>query len=91
MHHKEPDDFVVATEENFTVKEFAENVFSKLGLSFKECSNFNDKYLRPNEVPDLRGDASKAHKILGWKPETKFENLIDIMIEAELKEESRNV
>jgi len=91
MQHSEPEDFVVATNETYTIREFAELVFSKLGLSFKEYANFSDSYLRPNEVPELLGDYSKIKRVLGWEPEVKLDQLINMMIESDMKEESRHV
>ena len=87
MHHREPDDFVIATEEYYSVKEFADKVFEKLNLDFNKYVTISDKYYRPNEVPELRGDASKAHKVLNWKPKVKFEELIDMMIDNVMEEE----
>jgi GDPmannose 4,6-dehydratase len=91
MQHEVPDDFCIATEDNYTVLEFAEMAFRKLGIEFREYAEFDEQYLRPNEVPDLLGDATKARTVLGWKPDTSFEQLIDMMIESELAEESKHV
>ena len=91
MQHNEPDDFVVATNETYTIREFAELVFSKLGLKFEEYVRFDDSYLRPNEVPELLGDYSKIKRALGWEPEVKLNQLVDMMIENDEREESRNV
>lgn len=87
MQHSVPDDFVIATGEQHSVKEFAENVFSKLGLDFYEFVKFDEQYLRPNEVPSLCGDSTKARNLLGWKPEVNFDQLIDMMVESALREE----
>lgn len=91
MHHSEPDDFVVATEEYHSVKEFANRVFKKLNLDMNDYIVTVDKYLRPNEVPELRGDASKIKDILGWKPKVKFNELIDMMIDSVMKEEKDGI
>ena len=85
LQHKEPDDFVIATEEYYSIKEFAEKVFNKLGLDFYKYLKFDDKYTRPNEVPELRGDASKTRKILNWQPKVKLDQLIDMMLENEFE------
>jgi GDPmannose 4,6-dehydratase len=87
MQHSVPDDFVIATGEQHSVKEFAEMVFNKLGLNFYDHVKFDEQYLRPNEVPSLCGDSTKARNILGWKPEVSFEQLVDMMIESALREE----
>jgi GDPmannose 4,6-dehydratase len=80
MHHSIPDDFVVATEEYYSVQEFAEKVFNKLNLELDDHIVIRDKYKRPNEVPELRGDATKIRDTLGWKPKVGFDELINEMI-----------
>jgi GDPmannose 4,6-dehydratase len=89
MHHSVPDDFVVATGENHTVKEFAEEVFKHLDLNFHDFVIYNDIYTRPNEVPELLGDWEKIKTVLGWKPKVGFHELIDIMIKHVWDEESK--
>lgn len=90
MHHTIPDDFVVATSEYHSVKEFAEKVFKKLNLDLNNHIETSQKYFRPNEVPELRGDATKIRDTLGWKPKVNFNQLIDEMIKEVTKEEKRN-
>jgi GDPmannose 4,6-dehydratase len=87
MHHNEPDDFVVATEEFYSVREFAEKVFDKLHLVIDDHLVTEDKYRRPNEVPELKGDASKIRDVLGWKPKVSFNQLVDMMIDSATEEE----
>jgi len=87
MQHSEPDDFVIATEEQHTVREFAEQVFQRLGLDFDRYLVSDDQFRRPTEVPSLMGDATKARTVLGWKPEVGFHELIDRMVAAAMKEE----
>jgi len=87
MHYSKPDDFVVATEHYYSVKEFLELVFDKLGLSIDDHVKTVDKYKRPNEVPELKGDASKARSVLNWRPKTDFDSLVDMMIESAMEEE----
>jgi GDPmannose 4,6-dehydratase len=87
MNHNEPDDFVVATEEFHSVKDFLDLTFKKLNLSVEEHVDIANRYFRPNEVPELRGDAKKARTVLGWKPKVSFGQLIDMMIESAMKEE----
>jgi len=85
LDHSEPDDFVIATGETHSVREFVNLVFSKLDLDPSEYVMINPKYFRPTEVDLLLGDASKAAKILNWKAQNKFSNLVDIMIEHDMK------
>jgi GDPmannose 4,6-dehydratase len=89
MHHTVPDDFVVATGENHTVREFAEEVFKHLKLNFYDYMVYDDVYTRPNEVPELLGDSTKIRNVLGWKPKVGFHELIDIMIKSVWDEESK--
>jgi len=91
MQHSIPDDFVIATQEQYSVREFAEKVFRKLGLDFYGYSRFDEQYLRPNEVPSLLGDSTKARTILGWKPEINFEQLVDMMVAKAFEEEEFNL
>lgn len=87
LQHHEPDDFVIATEETHTVREFIEEAFSLLGLDYNKYVEVSDKYKRPAEVPALLGDATKAKKLLGWNPSIKFKELVYTMVESDLKEQ----
>lgn len=87
MQHNYPDDFVVATGEHYSVRSFAEEVFSQLKLNFYDYLIQEDIYRRPNEVPDLLGDATKIKTVLGWQPQIKFKELIDLMIKSVWDEE----
>lgn len=87
MNHSVPDDFVVATQEQHTVRAFAEQVFTRLDLDLYDHLVFDSQYTRPNEVPSLLGDATKARTVLGWKPEITFCQLIDLMVENAMQEE----
>jgi GDPmannose 4,6-dehydratase len=91
MQHKEPDDFVISTQEQYSVREFAEKVFRKLGMDFYDYVKFDEQYLRPNEVPSLLGDSTKARTVLGWKPEINFEQLVDMMVTKAMEEEEFNL
>ena len=86
LQHHEPEDFVIATGETHTVREFLEESFSLLGLNYEDYLVIDDKYKRPAEVPALLGDASKARKLLNWEPKIKFKELVKMMLEADLKE-----
>ena len=85
MQHSNPDDWVLATGETHTVKEFAELAFSELGLNWEDYVITSEKYSRPNEVHHLLGDASKAKKELNWKLETSFKDLVKLMVESDLE------
>ncbi len=80
-----PDDYVIATGETHSVSEFAEKVFQKLELDYQAYVEIDHRYFRPIEVDVLLGDSTKAQKILGWEPKVGFDQLIDIMIEADLE------
>jgi len=85
LQQEKPDDFVIATGETHSVREFAERVFAKLDLDYKKYIAVDPRYFRPTEVDVLLGDASKARKILGWQPKVSFEKLIDMMIAADME------
>lgn len=81
-----PDDYAVATGENHSVREFADLAFEHLGLDPKKYIVYNTKqHLRKAEVPLLLGDASKARKVLKWKPKITFEKLVKMMVDADLR------
>ncbi len=83
---KKPDDFVIATKENYKIKDFITECCKIVGLNWKKVFTINNKtYLRPAEVPSLRGDPRKAQKILKWKAKTKFKVLCEIMLKNDLK------
>jgi GDPmannose 4,6-dehydratase len=81
----EPDDFVIATGESHSVREFVEAAFRILDLDWSEYVEIDPRYFRPTEVDALRGDAGKAAASFGWSPATSFEELVRIMVEADLK------
>ena len=85
LQQDEPDDFVIATGENHSVREFAEMVFQKLDLDYQEYVAIDQRYFRPTEVDVLLGDSTKAQQKLGWEPKITFHQLIDMMIEADLE------
>jgi len=80
----EPDDFVLATGGNFTVRDFVETSFSHAGLNWEDHVRFDERYLRPTEVDALVGDASKAQDKLGWKAEVDTAELARIMVDADI-------
>ncbi|CAG0995414.1 MAG: GDP-mannose 4,6-dehydratase [Candidatus Methanoperedens sp.] len=93
LQQKEPDDYVIATGETHSVGEFAELAFHEAGLDWKKYVSVDQKFIRPAEVNLLLGDASKARRILGWKPEVTFEELVKMMVREDLKryEEKRKL
>ncbi len=86
LQQEKPDDLVIATGETHSVKEFVEKVFQKLNLDYQKHVVIDPKYFRPTEVDVLLGDSSKAKNILGWKPRVGFDQLIDMMIEADMEQ-----
>ncbi len=91
LQHSEPNDFVVATGEAYSVREFVELAFSMAGLDWEKYVVIDARYFRPTEVDYLLGDSSKARKALGWQPSTSFRQLVRMMVIADcrLAEEER--
>jgi len=85
LQQENPDDYVIATGESHTVREFLEKTFEIAGLSVSKHVIIDKKFFRPHEVPYLLGDASKAKQILGWQPKTSFEELVMMMYNDDLK------
>ncbi|HJM62587.1 MAG TPA: GDP-mannose 4,6-dehydratase [Roseibacillus sp.] len=85
LQQETPDDYVVATGETHSVREFVEEVFSYLGLDWETLVEYDARYERPAEVDMLIGDASKARAQLGWEPKVKFKDLVRIMVDADLE------
>ncbi|WP_250292817.1 GDP-mannose 4,6-dehydratase [Streptomyces atroolivaceus] len=81
-----PDDYVVATGEGVSVRQFLEYAFEHAGLDWAEHVRYDPKYERPSEVDALIGDASKAEELLGWKPEVKSRELAQIMVDADIRQ-----
>ena len=80
-----PDDFVVATNELYSVREFCEKTFSWLGLDYQDFVEVDPRSYRPAEVDLLLGDSKKARNRLGWKPQTSIDQLVDMMVESDLE------
>jgi GDPmannose 4,6-dehydratase len=85
LQQEKPEDYVIATDETHSVREFTEKVFSKLGLDYQQHVLIDPRYFRPTEVDTLQGDSSKARKALGWRPRVTFDQLIDMMIAGDLE------
>jgi GDPmannose 4,6-dehydratase len=85
LQQDKPDDYVIATGEHHSVREFVEEAFTLAGLQWKRHVRIDPRYFRPTEVNDLLGDATKAKNILGWKPTVTFKELVRIMLNSDLK------
>jgi GDPmannose 4,6-dehydratase len=84
LQQDRPDDYILATNETHSVREFVEVAFERVGLDWKEFVRHDQRYERPAEVDLLIGDATKAKKILNWEPQVRFEELVRIMVDADL-------
>jgi GDPmannose 4,6-dehydratase len=89
LQHDEGDDFVLATNETHTVREFVEAAFGHVNLDWKDYVKHDARYERPAEVDLLIGDASKAKRILDWEPKVRFQELVRIMVDADVELFSR--
>ncbi|HEX4719708.1 MAG TPA: GDP-mannose 4,6-dehydratase [Thermoleophilaceae bacterium] len=85
LQHDTPDDFVIATGETHSVREFLEAAFGHAGLDWEEHVEIDPRYFRPSEVDVLLGDASKAKEKLGWEPTVRFEELVRIMVDTDMQ------
>lgn len=85
LQQEEPNDYVIATGEAHTVREFAEAAFAYVNLDWEEYVRTNSRYERPSEVDALVGDARKARSVLGWRPRTTFNQLVEIMVQSDLQ------
>ena len=89
LQRDEPDDFVIATGETHSVREFLDEAFGHLDLDWKKYVEIDPRYFRPTEVDVLLGDASKAKRVLGWKPRVHFKDLVKLMVDADLESEKQ--
>jgi len=87
LQQTEPDDYVIATGENHSVREFCEVAFGHVGLDYRDWVRVDPKFFRPADVEYLVGDASKAHRAFGWKNQTSWKELVLEMVEADLARE----
>jgi GDPmannose 4,6-dehydratase len=90
LQQNEPKDYVIATGETHTVREFLETVFELAGLDIDKHVKIDERLFRPHEVPLLLGDPSKAKEDLGWEPKVKFRDLARMMYEADLELMQKN-
>lgn len=85
LQQDKPDDYVIATGETHTIRELLETAFSYVGLDYREYVKIDPKFVRPAEVDYLLGDPSKAREKLGWKREVSFRQLIEMMVNGDMK------
>lgn len=86
-----PDDYVIATGETHSVREFLEEAFAYVGLKWQDHVEIDPRYFRPTEVDMLIGDGSKAREILGWQPKVTFKELVKMMVDADMKKVERDL
>jgi GDPmannose 4,6-dehydratase len=91
MQHTKPKDYVIATGEQHSVKEFLEEAFKIVNLNWQEHVIKDSRYIRPTEVDSLLGDSTKAKNELGWVPKIHFKQLVKLMIESDIKEERQTL
>jgi GDPmannose 4,6-dehydratase len=87
LQQDEPDDYVIATGESWSVRDFLERAFREVDLDWQDYVEFDPRYLRPSEVDLLLGDSSKARAKFGWKPTVTFDGLVKLMVEADIRAE----
>lgn len=84
LQQDKPDNFVIASGENHTIREFVEIAFNRVDLNWQDYVEIDNSLMRPAEIYDLRGDYSKAKRVLGWKPKTTFNELVILMVDSEI-------
>lgn len=85
LQQPEPDDFVIATGEAYSVREFCELAFNEVGLDYRDYVKVDERFYRPSEVDLLIGDATKARRVLGWKPAHTFQEMVSEMVQSDLE------
>lgn len=93
LQNDKPDDFVIATGESYSVREFLDEAAEQLDIDWEQCVRTDERYMRPAEVDFLLGDASKARRLLGWKPKVNFKELVAMMLshDTELARQERTL
>jgi GDPmannose 4,6-dehydratase len=89
LERDEPSDFVVATGQSWSVRDFAQRAFDMAGLDMEEHVEHDPALVRPADIPNLCGDASRARDLLGWEPELSFDDLVERMVRADMEREAR--
>lgn len=87
LQQDKPDDYVISTGKTWSVKQFVEMAFETVGLNWQDYVKKDEKFMRPAEVDLLVGDSTKAKKILGWQPKTSFKQMIELMVQADIKKD----
>ena len=90
LQQQEPDDYVVATGETHSIREFLDVAFGYVNLNWHDYVEFDSRYLRPAEVDLLVGDPTKVKEKLGWEPSVTFEELVKLMVNADLRAMGQN-
>ena len=85
LQQEEPDDYVVSTDETYSVREFCEKAFARLDLDYRDFVEIDPRYFRPAEVDLLLGSSEKARARLDWKPRVSFDELVEMMVDADLE------
>ncbi len=83
LQQEKPDDYVIATGQTYSIREFLDLAFERVGLDWNKYVEIDQRYFRPADVDSLQGDASKARNVLSWKPKVDFEELVAMMIDAD--------
>ncbi len=83
LQQEKPDDYVIATGQTHSIREFLDLAFERVGLDWNKYVEIDQRYFRPADVDLLQGDASKARNVLSWKPKVDFEELVAMMIDAD--------
>lgn len=91
LAHDTPDDYVIATGQKHSVRDFARVAFAHVGLNWEDYVEVDPQLLRPAEVVTLCGDASKAKRVLGWEPQVSFEDLVRMMVDADMNRVAREI
>jgi GDPmannose 4,6-dehydratase len=90
LQQEKPQDFVISTGKTWSVKQFVEMAFESVGLNWKDYVKKDEKFMRPAEVDLLVGDSTKAKKLLGWEPKTSFKQMVELMVQADIKKEKQS-
>ncbi len=85
LQQESPDDFVIATGESYSVRDFLAAAFARVGLDWEACVSTDPRFLRPAEVDHLEGDSAKARRVLGWQPRTSFAKLVAMMVDSDIE------
>jgi GDPmannose 4,6-dehydratase len=91
LSHDEPDDYVIATGIKHSVRDFARIAFEHVDLDWEKFVEVDPQLLRPADVNTLRGDAGKARRVLGWKPDVSFERLVRMMVDADVERVKKEI